>query len=639
MGSNNDVKSSKLGRKGDPRMHRAVSARLANPEISLFDALRIGGFQYPTNDDSSVMDAEKVTLGQRKNQLSRRLRLARKSGLTSNHNTASQSDNGEKQDDGKIVTATAGGGDRATRQDSDNRSNSHHSRGSNVSSRNKNSTTRALALQMQQDQPALHGFDDGDLDSTMDLNQDSGYNKRPRTARDHPDFSPLFVSPPFRGSGGGSRGGEGGGSSHQTPTATNQGGRHNFGSGASTGSVMSGMNVMGGSNFHVGQQTGGGGGGSGSTTPPTLFTQQIRNAFNAQQAQQTRASSVAISSLTNSAQSVGMTLEQLAMTLASNPGKLAEITSVSDSHKKKQKIALALYETECRSMYSKCMLMSGISPQLCQPGSQEYLNFALKAWKLEGERLHDAKARTEGRLPQEPPLDVNMSDGEGEVAAAKSSHGTNRDRRESGGSAPGQAAKDNNSHNGHMSHNHPHGGGRPRGHSHDHNQDNSDDADDNSNDHTHKEGVCTNQHVHRLDGQCGHKAIIHQPKNGVAHIDFVVGNKVECYHGMEPMGRNFDSIWPSRYKCGDYDQSCCSKHCGRSDNKTVDKNDSAGNDKNDDSDNKSTISQTVPKIIELSDINLQDPEWNYDVNGTIDGGVMGLFKLGSERQDDAMSTI
>jgi hypothetical protein len=50
--------TTKLGRKGDPRMHRAVAARLADPDITL-------------------VDADGVTLGQRKNQLSRRLRLAR----------------------------------------------------------------------------------------------------------------------------------------------------------------------------------------------------------------------------------------------------------------------------------------------------------------------------------------------------------------------------------------------------------------------------------------------------------------------------------------------------------------------------------------------------------------------------------
>jgi hypothetical protein len=34
---------------------------------------------------------------------------------------------------------------------------------------------------------------------------------------------------------------------------------------------------------------------------------------------------------------------------------------------------------------------------------------------------------------------------------------------------------------------------------------------------------------------------------------------------------------------------------------------------------------------------LHDPEWNFDVNGSIDGGVTGLFKLG-EMSDD-ISTI
>lgn len=71
----------KLGRKGDPRMHRAVAARLASPDLPLLDALRQGGFEFPAANgehDSTLVDADGVTLGQRKNQLSRRLRLAKK---------------------------------------------------------------------------------------------------------------------------------------------------------------------------------------------------------------------------------------------------------------------------------------------------------------------------------------------------------------------------------------------------------------------------------------------------------------------------------------------------------------------------------------------------------------------------------
>ena len=68
------------GRRGDPRMHRAVAARLAKPQLSLFQALVAGGFKFPVNEMASkgngpIYDSDNVLLSQRKNQLSRRLRL------------------------------------------------------------------------------------------------------------------------------------------------------------------------------------------------------------------------------------------------------------------------------------------------------------------------------------------------------------------------------------------------------------------------------------------------------------------------------------------------------------------------------------------------------------------------------------
>ena len=69
---------SKIGRKGDPRMHKALEARLNNPKLSLFDALKIGGFEFHWEDDVSY-DADHVLLSQRKNQLSRRIRLFKQS--------------------------------------------------------------------------------------------------------------------------------------------------------------------------------------------------------------------------------------------------------------------------------------------------------------------------------------------------------------------------------------------------------------------------------------------------------------------------------------------------------------------------------------------------------------------------------
>jgi hypothetical protein len=55
-------------------MNRAVAARLRDPSLSLYAALFVGGFNYPSSDEASTLDDENVTLGQRKNQLLRRLR-------------------------------------------------------------------------------------------------------------------------------------------------------------------------------------------------------------------------------------------------------------------------------------------------------------------------------------------------------------------------------------------------------------------------------------------------------------------------------------------------------------------------------------------------------------------------------------
>ena len=136
---------------------------------------------------------------------------------------------------------------------------------------------------------------------------------------------------------------------------------------------------------------------------------------------------------------------------------------------------------------------------------------------------------------------------------------------------------------------------------------------------------CDAQHVHRLEGQCGHRAIIHQPKEGTAHIDFVVGDQVECFHGIEPLGKNSDQVaWPSKYKCSDVPAgtsnnestttSCIKNNPSMAE--IMEKLESSG-------------SQILePKIYQLKDIDLDDAEWQLDNTGTIDEGLAGLFKLG-----------
>ena len=59
-------------------MNAAVAAKLKDPDLPLFHALRIGGFRFPCNEDASTLDNTGITLGQRKNQLARRLRAIRK---------------------------------------------------------------------------------------------------------------------------------------------------------------------------------------------------------------------------------------------------------------------------------------------------------------------------------------------------------------------------------------------------------------------------------------------------------------------------------------------------------------------------------------------------------------------------------
>jgi len=71
------------GRSGDERMNKAVLARKHDPNISLMQALLLGGFVFPEMYTpgvkmAQVKDTDGVTIAQRKNQLNRRLRLDKK---------------------------------------------------------------------------------------------------------------------------------------------------------------------------------------------------------------------------------------------------------------------------------------------------------------------------------------------------------------------------------------------------------------------------------------------------------------------------------------------------------------------------------------------------------------------------------
>ena len=94
MDNQNTKVKQKAGRKGDPRMNRAVTVKLKNPELTSYQALIAGGFDFPNieeNDKSStysLQDSDGGMLGQRKNQLSRRLKEAKQKAKLNLQGTA-----------------------------------------------------------------------------------------------------------------------------------------------------------------------------------------------------------------------------------------------------------------------------------------------------------------------------------------------------------------------------------------------------------------------------------------------------------------------------------------------------------------------------------------------------------------------
>lgn len=399
----------------------------------------------------------------------------------------------------------------------------------------------ARALQMKREQANLGDLSDEEANPYAAASyQQEEAAKRPRVAKFHPDFAPLFVPPVSSVRNGGTA---------EPPAALAP---SNMGAAVPMNLPMQNLNMaMGGMGMGMGMGLAGPMG-------------------------QTRPSSVAISSLTHSAQAVGLTLEQLAMTLASDTTSLAKVlaeNAADDAQSKKMDLAMRLFEVDLKTLYSKAMLMGGFDPRDCQSGAPLHLEFSRKVWRKEALRLK-SMAATAGH-PSEfslDELDKTAAAGVSAVTLESVNKGTVEEH----------------------------------GHSHEHEHSHADNGDP-------KPGPmgCDRNHVHRIDGQCGHKAIIHKPKNGNAHIDFVVGDKVECYHGIDPVGNNMDAAWPSRYKCKDAGEhgSCGTNNC------------------------KEMPDINIPQVIELSDIDLHDPEWNYDVNGSIDGGVAGLFRLGG-RSDE-----
>ena len=185
--------------------------------------------------------------------------------------------------------------------------------------------------------------------------------------------------------------------------------------------------------------------------------------------------------------------------------------------------------------------MSGVDASLAEPNTPTYVKFALKAWEAEGERLRRLQSTLgQGKGAKNVIIDMSPTiiNGANTSRATGNNDGNNDSAIVSSDSDGLNQMLDNE-------HTHDHGHNHSQSHSHCENNEQHDNDDGSE---THDRATCDARHMHRL-GDCGHKAIIHQPKDGVPHIDFIVNGQVECYGGNESVSvKSMDSAWPSKFR-------------------------------------------------------------------------------------------
>ena len=556
-------------------MHKAVAARLSNPTLSLYEALCIGGFDYAENDDKSVTDEKRVTLGQRKNQLSRRLRLARKQGAEESKVSSAQSPN--------INTTVLGNSTSRGRNEKNGVSISKKQR-----AEQKHLTGEQIIALRNELGASSFNNSNGRNGEAMGAPQQMGAQQQKRLR-----LTKCLNSTTFDRT--------------CTMTPANQY--------LHQGWQMNGVPQMRGNGTMAQDSLTGSAQGVHYSSSP-YYAPQIANRMPDQNIQRFHqgGSAVALSSLAATAQSIGLTLDQLALTLTSNTNSLSKLVAEvrnGNSEIKQEQMALDLHRADMKGLYTKCLLVAGVDSSLAEQNTPTYVKFALKAWEAEGKRLRrlqDAIRREKGTKNVTIAMSPTNMDGT-PLSRQTSKNDENNETPIVSSDSDVYNQDQNNEHR-----------------NHDHSQS---DCQNQNNDQNvastlvkQDKSKCDARHMHRL-GECGHKAIIHQPKDGTPHIDFIVNDQVECYGGQDSVsltGRSFDTAWPSKYKCKELEEAC-GKACGKS---VASEHSATWGNMNMDS-----LVQE-PKVFKLSEIDTGDPEWTFDTNEDADGGVMGLFKLGRE---------
>jgi hypothetical protein len=258
-----------------------------------------------------------------------------------------------------------------------------------------------------------------------------------------------------------------------------------------------------------------------------------------------------------------------------HPATISFDSSNQNSESRDTKInqALTYFSTEVSTLFKKSLLSSGFSMEQTEECDELYLEFAKKAIESERRRivrlrsrLHPLSRETMDNLPQVNEIHETLSQ--------VNSYGTAEHRHD-------------------HSHNHDHAKFLPESESN---------------------SCLHSRHLHRLEGRCGHRAIIHKPASGNAHIDFVVDDKIECYQNCVLL-TDEDAYWPSKFRCDEI-----GNHQHKGDNSKS----KCGGD--------SCKVQTKPKLLDLNELDLFGEEWQEIVTSESDRGdeemILGsLFQL------------
>eukprot|EP00554_Chaetoceros_debilis_P003117 CAMPEP_0194088470 /NCGR_PEP_ID=MMETSP0149-20130528/29261_1 /TAXON_ID=122233 /ORGANISM="Chaetoceros debilis, Strain MM31A-1" /LENGTH=522 /DNA_ID=CAMNT_0038772129 /DNA_START=135 /DNA_END=1703 /DNA_ORIENTATION=- len=509
-------RASKFGRKGDDRMHRSLQARLSNPKLPLLDALLQGGYHFRNDKEGNTADTDNVQLSQRRNQLSRRIRLHKQQ-----HGEASV------KDDETAAPETS---------------------------------------------PAVVNRSVSCLPTNRHVYPNNLHYANQVFARQHPvSFAPRSVG---------------------MPNSINR------------------MRCI-------------------PAAPPA-------------------AAPVTNDVITSVNQRDDPNNQDIHHYQRSNTDKDSEI----------QSRALNSFRVDVASLLKKSMLSAGFQQEQTEECDEAYLAFAERALSEETRRIKRIKSKLH------PVVHARGNNGQNrnhvsfdtDHLAQNNSHAYNNGHSQSNIQNQSQIQSqsqnnDRNQGNGQTQNNGlilTHDQGHNHSHDHDHSQcrpnnsfmvESSAQTTNPKRNHSEvaasttetKKSCIHARHLHRLEGKCGHKAILHRPPNGSAHIDFLVDGKIECYQNYQPMADAAASLWPSKFSCEELvDHAHEDEETGTNTKCAIKECDKFGTC---DEDGTCKSIPYDPEILQLDDIDFNCDEWNPGISedgrsNVDDEAVLGsLLKL------------